>query len=184
MNRNYFVFTKNELWFLVMCQNMDRIIGYNDKMPDWNIEQLEVCTSILRQKKCLIVNEGGEMEVDSRLDSWMYVVTHPQGFFRAISSNDEIILLFFYGETIVSLHIENDICELIWLPFIHLAFGQISGILKTKQISDWRFSVGHHKDNKIEEYTPSSNEDLTDVINNISKSLLAIHRYAIMGEER
>ena len=177
MNRNCFTLTKDELWFLVMSQNKSYLTGCDEIPLDWNKDEMENCFFKLKQKKYYIIDKSGNISIDPLLNSWMYVVTHPQGYCKAENQNakGERILLYFYGESIVSIHMKDEICELIWLPFIHLAIGQFSAIIKKEHYRHWRFSAQYNDSNLIHEYIPSETEDFVDVVNHFSKIFISVY---------
>ena len=70
---------------------------------------------------------------------------------------------------------KDEICELIWLPFIHLAIGQFSAIIKKENYRNWRFSAQYNDSNLIHEYIPSETEDFVDVVNHFSKIFISVY---------
>lgn len=182
MNQHYFTLTKDELWFLLMCQNVDILIEYDGNIQDWDTEKLELCVTTLKQKKCLTFDEDHNITINPLLESWIYVTTHSYGYFEAISSYNEKILLFFYDENIVSIHVKKDICEIMSLPFIHLAIGQLLQNVEEENYSEWKFSVQDNERNKVSEYIPSDEEEYLDVVKKVANMLILIHGQSMKAE--
>lgn len=182
MNKRYFKLTKDELWFLIMCQNVDILMEYDGNIEDWDTEKLELCVTTLKQKKYLTLDENNNITINPLLESWMYVVTHPYGYFEAVSSYDEKVLLYFYEESIVSIHVQKDSCELMWLPFIHLAIGQLLQNVGEENYSKWIFLVQDNERNRVSKYIPSKEEVYLDVVKKISNMLIPVHGQSMKVE--
>lgn len=181
MNKNYFELTKDELCFLIICQDTKIFLGYNNFSENWDIEKAESCIKSLKEKSYITEDGNGKLSVISPLSAWLYTITHPHGYFEATSADDETFLIYFYEDVIVTLYIRNNSCELIWLPFIHLAIGQFSGILKQSDYKTWKFISKTGEDEAIE-YKPSADETLIDVLNNASQLFIRAHGYSMKGK--
>lgn len=180
MNENYFKFTKDELCFLIICQDTKFFLGYNNFSVNWDIEKAESCIKSLKEKGFVAENTDGKLGVVSPLCSWIYTITHPHGYFEASSESGEKFLIYFYEDVIITLYIKDDVCELIWLPFIHLAIGQLSGILKQSDAIGWSF-VSKTGNNEAAEYIPSDGDTLTDILNNAAQLFVKAHGYSMKG---
>ena len=179
LNNNYFSITRDEFLFLVMCQGTEEFFDI-EILEKWDTCKLEENMQSLRKKGYLIEDGEGLMSVNPLLDTWMYVVTHFQGYFEAISQQERRFMVFFYEESIVTLYMKDTIIELIWIPFIHLAIGQMVGILKMEDHRSWIFKSQFAKSEIIEEISLSS-ERFMDVINNVSNLLLELYGGVMRG---
>lgn len=180
MNENYFELTKDELCFLIICQDTKVFLGYNNFSDNWDIEKAENCIESLKEKNYIKEDGNGKLSVVSPLSAWLYTITHPRGYFEASAEEDEKFLIYFYEDVIITLHIRNGSCELMWLPFIHLAIGQFSGILKQSDFEKWRFA-SKTDDEETAEYIPSPDETFLNVLNNASQLFVKAHGYSMKG---
>lgn len=100
LNNNYFSITRDEFLFLVMCQGTEEFFDI-EILEKWDTCKLEENMQSLRKKGYLIEDGEGLMSVNPLLYTWMYVVTHFQGYFEAISQQERRFMVFFMKKVLL-----------------------------------------------------------------------------------
>ncbi len=177
MNRNLFKLTTEEFEFLVMTQDTNSILGYEIANEEWDTKRLEKCAVKLKAKGYLIENEEKQARVVEALRTRMFVIAHSKGFFKT-ENGEEQLIFYFYDEGIVSVQLKDGQVELMMIPFVNLAIGQFSGVIK-ESYRKWRFTWQTETEENGNEYIPGEEETYMDVVHSMTRILVPIHGNAM-----
>ena len=179
MNGNCFTLTRREFLLLAIRSRPESLCGFEEDIAGIDRERLEHGLETLESKGYITATEDERVKTNPQLAAWVHVATHPLAYFCAQCIDGRKLHLYFLADSIVSISETGDELELIWLPFIHLAIGQLGGMLENSDPARWRFSSLRTDTDETSEYIPSEGEDITTVVNNASGIFVPLHGQAI-----
>lgn len=179
MSRNCFEITKKELWFLIISSQCVSIAGFDEELPQFELEDAKACAESLKEKGCINSSEDGKMALHEMLATCMYMITHSTGYSKCTSEGGEMLIFYYYEDSIVSLHIANEKCEIIWLPLITLAIGEAANVTKKDGCYKWKYCARSITGDYYEEYIPEENENDTEVLKKFFDLSVTLHGRAI-----
>ena len=178
---NYFKFSKRELCVLLMSQQRNIIDGFEIDFSDLDVDETTKLINSLEKKGYIRSEQDGGKTIFPQLDAWMYVVTHPFGFSKCYNDAGELLVFYYLDSNIVSIHVCEEQCELIWLPSITLAMGQTAEIIKKEKCNNWYFSAQIIGTDYKQEYTPNENETEIEIIKKVFGLFVSVHGMSIEG---
>lgn len=124
--------TERELNFLVMFSENHGLYGFDEMVPIETEEEAHACVSSLCEKGYLYLNQQKEYEMDSTLELLLMTAAYPFGcmMMEDLRRQDTIAktAVYFLNDVIGIVEQENDIFELLWIPYLPLAIGEVANL--------------------------------------------------------
>lgn len=129
---NLYALSTDELMILLSIGKFSPIPGIDGLYEEDTLSGSDIRRSvdILQRKRYLtleVSEENDEMQeavIDNGLYAWLQVMTDSVSYY-SLSVGTQKLIFYFYGDTIVTLEQKGEDVTIMWIPFIHIAVGQM-----------------------------------------------------------
>lgn len=192
--KRMFFLTIEELQVLMAIKNMTTIPGYDEIAKYEPPNDVQDVVIALLEKGLIAVSDMAHDEIENntmsdaeennnsdyknviieeKLDAWLYIISEATSC-SILTTDNKKLIFYFWKDIIVALEIKGNTCMIIWIPFIHLALGQMIEFIETVGDAECVFEDVNGVDGKTELKFNFKQVDNT-LLNQITQVLVKRH---------